>query len=67
MVGGIFIMVSVEIMKRIDSMSRVEIAYKLRFGKSGDELLKGENYDYMKERFDKLVGWSPELSKEIGW
>lgn len=49
-------MVSVEIMKRIDSMSRVEIAYKLRFGKSGDELLKGENYDYMKERFDKLGG-----------
>lgn len=67
MVGGIFIMISVEIMKRIDSMSRVEIAYKLRFGKSGDELLKGENYDYMKERFDKLGGWSPELSKEIGW
>lgn len=60
-------MVSVEIMKRIDSMSRAEIAYKLRFGKSGDELLKGENYDYMKERFDKLGGWSPELSKEIGW
>lgn len=60
-------MVSVEIMKRIDSMNRIEIAYKLRFGKSGDELLKCENYDYMKERFDKLGGWSPELSKEIGW
>ena len=67
MVGGIFIMVSMEIMKRVDSMSRKEIAYKLRFGKSGDELFKGENYDYMKERFEKLGGWSPELSKEIGW
>lgn len=67
MVGGILIMVSSEIKEKIDVMSRKEIAYKLRFGKSGDELLKGENYDYMKERFEKLGGWSLELSKEICW
>lgn len=67
MVGGIFIMVSLEIKEKIDAMSRREIACKLRFGKSGDELFKGENYAYMKERFEKLGGWSPELSKEIGW
>lgn len=58
-----------EYKKEIDGMTRKQIAMKMRFGKSGHPFFDSRYplYDYMNERFKSLGGWSPELSKEIGW
>ena len=57
----------------IDSMSRREIAIKLRFSEPGTFVFDSTDpatdaaYDYLLERFQNLGGWTPELSKDIGW
>jgi hypothetical protein len=51
----------------IDRMSRFEMARAWRFSHVGDPFFIGEIGDYFTERFKKLGGFSPEISKKIGW
>ncbi len=57
------------LMAQIDTWDHETIARKLRFGKSGDPLFDNRYplYDHLQSRFKSLGGWSPELSKRIGW
>jgi hypothetical protein len=58
----------IEGMKReIDKMSRFEMARKWRFAPVGDPMFQGEVGDYFDKRFKELGGFSPEISKKIGW
>jgi hypothetical protein len=52
---------------QIDVMSREEMARRWRFAPVGDPMFQGEVGDYFTERFKKLGGFSPEISKKIGW
>ena len=52
---------------KIDAMNRVELARRWRFAPVGDPLLSGDTGDYFKARLDALGGFSPAISKEIGW
>lgn len=56
-----------EIKKKIDSLSQIEIAKIIRFAPVGYELCVGEVGDYLYERFQKLGGMTPAISKLIGW
>lgn len=56
-----------EIRTEIDGMSQQSIAQLIRFGASGNVLLTGRNYDYLMARFNSLGGWTPEISKAVGW
>ena len=56
-----------EMKKKIDSLSRLEMARLWRFAPVGDPLFQGEVGQYFKERFFSLGGFSPAISKEIGW
>jgi len=51
----------------IDALSREDMARKWRFAPVGDPMLQGEAGDYFSERFKELGGFSPEISKKIGW
>jgi len=54
--------------EKIKNMSHLELARLWRFGKSGDPRLQGENGDLVKTRlFNEYGGFTPEISKEIGW
>ena len=53
---------------RIDSMTREQMARIWRFSPVGSwPFNERESGDYFTNRFKKLGGWSPELSKQIGW
>ena len=57
-----------EIKARIDSMTRYEMARMWRFAKAGEEpLLQGAAGQYFSTRFRELGGFSPEISKALGW
>ena len=56
-----------ELKKRIDSMSREDMARAWRFAPSGDPRFQGAAGKYFEERFKELGGFSPEISKKIGW
>ena len=55
--------------EKIDSMSRYEMCRLWRFGGSGHIYFDGSKpyYKYFKKRFDELGGFSPEISKSLGW
>lgn len=53
---------------KIDGLTRMEMARIWRFGPSGDPMLQGDAGLYFKQRFfGDLGGFSPEISKAIGW
>jgi hypothetical protein len=53
---------------RIDSMSHLELCKLWRFAPIGDERLQGESGEYIRVRlFEHFGGFSPEISKLIGW
>jgi hypothetical protein len=53
---------------QIDSMSHVELCQHWRFAPSGDELLSGDTGDYFRKvLFEDHKGFTPEISKLIGW
>lgn len=56
-----------KIKQEIDNMSQEEMAYLWRFGPHGSPYFKGEVGDYFKKRFKELGGFTPEISKKIGW
>ena len=53
----------------INRMSREEMCWLWRFAPSGHLYFRSDLplYDIFKKRFDALGGFSPELSKKIGW
>lgn len=51
----------------IDNMSQEEMAYLWRFAPPGSPYFKGEVGAYFKARFNSLGGFTPEISKKIGW
>jgi hypothetical protein len=55
--------------KKIDGMSREEMAHMWRFSPSGHPVFRYESplFKRFKERFANLGGFSPEISKKIGW
>ncbi len=52
---------------RIDSLSREQMAHKWRFAPVGDPMFRDAAGEYFELRFKKLGGFSPEISKRIGW
>ncbi len=56
-----------EMKKRIDNMTREEMASKWRFAPPGDPVFSGEAGEYFQKRFSELGGFSAKISKEIGW
>lgn len=58
-----------EIVDKINSLSRVEMCRLVRFAQSGHIYFDTSKpyYDIFKKRFEKLGGFSPEISKLIGW
>ena len=55
------------IKKRIDMLSRYDMAKLWRFAATGHSLLSEEAGDYFQMRFTSLGGFSPEISKSLGW
>jgi len=53
----------------IDKMPRIEMCRAWRFHKSGHPYFDSSLplYEHFKARFDVLGGFSPAISKEIGW
>lgn len=52
----------------IDSMSRYDMCSYWRFAKTGAPLIMGACGEHFKKRlFDELGGFSPEISKSLGW
>jgi zona occludens toxin (predicted ATPase) len=56
-----------EMKQRIDAMTREEMARQWRFAPMGDPMFQGETGDYFGQRFRELGGFSPAISKDIGW
>ena len=58
-----------EINRKIDNMSHEEMCRAWRFSPSGDPIFRNDLpfYDRFKKRFDALGGFTPEISKRIGW
>jgi hypothetical protein len=54
---------------RIDSWDQRECARQLRFAPAGCPVFRSDLplYEYFDQRFRKLGGMTPEISKEIGW
>lgn len=53
---------------RIDAMSREEMARLWRFAPAGDPLFQGEAGQYFKKVFfEERGGFSPQISKSLGW
>lgn len=54
---------------KINAMSRIEMATLWRFAPSGHPYFDSSKpyYEIFKSRFDNLGGFSPEISKAIGW
>ncbi len=53
--------------KKIDAMSQTEMAQLWRFAPSGHPIFSSPLYDYFNVRFNSLGGFTPGISKAIGW
>jgi len=53
--------------KKIDGMSQAEMARLWRYAPSGHVYFGVELGEYFDARFKKLGGFTPGISKEIGW
>lgn len=54
--------------KQIDSMSQYAMCSLWRFAKSGHPLLiSGDTGDYFQKVMGKKGGFTPEISKSLGW
>lgn len=56
---------------KIDQLSQIEMARIFRFAAPGEYPFFNTDYkelcDYFINRFRKMGGMTPEISKEIGW
>lgn len=53
--------------KQIDNMSRYELCKLWRFAEVGHPLLQDDTGDYFSKPLKELGGFSPEISKSLGW
>lgn len=54
--------------EQIDGMTHEQLAYLWRNAPTGHPLLQDETGQYFKKRlFEHFGGFTPELSKRIGW
>lgn len=53
--------------QRIDNMTRSQLCYMWRFAPVGEPLLQGDTGDYFAKVLKDKGGFSPEISKDIGW
>lgn len=56
-----------ELKEKIDSMSHMELCRAWRFAPVGDELFQGDVGDYLLARLETFGGFTPAISKAIGW
>ena len=56
-----------EIKDEIDGMTRTELARSFRFHPPGHYLHQGRAGQYFQHVFNQAGGWTPKLSKKIGW
>lgn len=58
-----------EFKAEIDKMSQYEMARFIRFAPIGHVIFRKDHplSDYFGEQFQELGGWTPEISKELGW
>ena len=52
---------------RIDSMSQEELCKKWRFAPVGEPLLQDDTGDYFAKVMKEKGGFTPEISKRLGW
>ena len=54
--------------RQIDGMSHYDLCRRWRFARPGDPMFQGEVGEYYKHRlFQELGGFTPEISKDLGW
>jgi hypothetical protein len=51
----------------IDSLSQYQLCYRWRFAECGDPLFQGECGKYFSQRLQEMGGFTPEISKSLGW
>jgi len=51
----------------IDAMSQYDLCRMWRFAPVGEPLLRGDTGDYFAKRLEELGGFTPEISKRLGW
>jgi hypothetical protein len=51
----------------IDNMTQYQLCAKWRFARIGDPLLQGDTGDYFAKVLKEKGGFTPEISKELGW
>lgn len=51
----------------IDAMTQLELCRMWRFAASGESLLSGKTGEYFKARLDQMGGFTPGISKALGW
>ena len=56
-----------ELMREIDNMTQEELCYHWRFEPSGSPYFTGEVGTHFKEAMVRSGGFTPEISKKIGW
>jgi len=52
---------------QIDNMSQEELCRKWRFAPVGDPLLQGDTGEYFSKVLKEKGGFTPEISKKLGW
>lgn len=53
--------------EEINSMTRMQLCKLWRFTEIGNPLLQGEAGEYFEKRLAELGGFSPAISKALGW
>jgi hypothetical protein len=53
--------------QQIDAMSQYGLCRHWRYAACGDPLLQGECGEYFEKRLKEKGGFTPEISKSLGW
>jgi hypothetical protein len=53
--------------KEIDNLNQEQMCYAWRFSSIGHPYFQPELSEYFCARFKELGGFTPEISKKIGW
>jgi len=59
--------VDLAIFDKINNMTHVEMCRVWRFGAGDLPYFRTPYYDAFKKRFDEFGGFTPQISKLIGW
>lgn len=52
---------------RIDAMSQIDLCRLWRFAASGHSLMQGEAGEHLKKSLAEKGGFTPAISKALGW